>query len=285
MVRQKSPAELFRYLDYRQFLRDWYREAKRTGRPLSFRAFSQRAGFHSPNVLHLVMSGKRNLTEESIQKFSAGLQLNKQEREFFRNLVWFNQAATHEEKDRYYRRLLQSRKFSQLKPLGREQYTFYSEWFHPVIRELVVTKGFDGTAEWLARQISPTIETEQATRSLALLEKLGLIAREGPAKWRQTSSLVSTGPDVDSIIVMNYHRELLRLARELLPLVPAEQRDVSALTLGIPRRQLEDVKRKIREFRQELLKLAASDEAGETVVQVAIQMFPVTSMGEREMAQ
>ncbi|MBI2345662.1 MAG: TIGR02147 family protein [Deltaproteobacteria bacterium] len=196
-----------------------------------------------------------------MQKFSAGLQLNKQEREFFRNLVWFNQAATHEEKDRYYRRLLQSRKFSQLKPLGREQYTFYSEWFHPVIRELVVTKGFDGTAEWLARQISPTIER------------------------RQTSSLVSTGPDVDSIIVMNYHRELLRLARELLPLVPAEQRDVSALTLGIPRRQLEDVKRKIREFRQELLKLAASDEAGETVVQVAIQMFPVTSMGEREMAQ
>ena len=36
--------DVFQYLDYRAFLRDWYQAHNRDGRSFSFRAFARRAG-------------------------------------------------------------------------------------------------------------------------------------------------------------------------------------------------------------------------------------------------
>lgn len=51
--------DVFEYLDYRAFLRDYYAERKQS-RGLSFRSFSKRAGLGSPNYLKLVMEGARS---------------------------------------------------------------------------------------------------------------------------------------------------------------------------------------------------------------------------------
>ena len=75
------------------------------------------------------MDGDRNLTHQSLQTFLQGLKLNKQESEFFTHLVYFTQAKTHEEKNKFYRHLLQSRKYSKLQPLASDQYDFYSNWY------------------------------------------------------------------------------------------------------------------------------------------------------------
>ncbi|MCB9620237.1 MAG: TIGR02147 family protein, partial [Sandaracinus sp.] len=50
------PRELdvYGYLDYRAYLRDFYETKKAAGRGFSFRSFSKRAGLKSPNYLKLV---------------------------------------------------------------------------------------------------------------------------------------------------------------------------------------------------------------------------------------
>src|SRR5579885_1444837 len=111
MKEDASAIDLFHYTDYRQFLRDWYLAAKKGRGSLSFRTFSKRAGLKSTNFLKLVMDGERNLTEVSLVKFMSALKLNKEQQEFFRNLVFFNQSKSNEEKDLYYQRLIRSRKF------------------------------------------------------------------------------------------------------------------------------------------------------------------------------
>src|SRR3990172_7163201 len=93
-------GDIFNYTDYRAFLADFYKEAKKT-KSISLRAFSKKAGFTSPNYPKMVMDGDRNLTEESITRFVSALELNKQEEEFFRNLVLFNQAKSHAKKNLY----------------------------------------------------------------------------------------------------------------------------------------------------------------------------------------
>src|SRR3990167_1961122 len=215
---------LFSYLDYRQFLRDWYLAAKKSRGSFSFRTFSKKAGFHSPNFFKLVMDGDRKLTEKSLSHFVTGLGLNKQEEEFFRNLVFFNQAKIHEQKDHYYQKLIQSRKFGQLKPIEKDQYDFYSTWYHPVIRELVVSKDFDGTPEWLVDRIHPKITWAQATKSIELLEKLGFIRKSPEGKWAQSTPLVTTGAESSSLVLLNYHQSLLGLTQQLLPEIPPEER-------------------------------------------------------------
>ncbi len=282
MGRGSSLINLFQYLDYRRFLRDWFAASKKARRGLSFRSFAKKAGFKSVNFFKFVMDGKRNLTEESLVKCLNGLELNKQERDFFRNLVTFNQAKTHEAKNAAYQRLIRSRKYSQLKPIVKEQYEYFATWYHPVIRELIVSRDCDGTPEGIANRIFPPITPVQAARSIELLEKIGLIEKGSDGRWRQPDTLVSTGAEVLSVSLLNYHRTVLDLSKEILDTVPMSRRDVSAMTLGVLKERIPEIKRKIQEFRGEILKLVANDSRPEEVVQLNIQMFPVTRPAQPE---
>ncbi len=276
MKNETKKVSVFRYKDYRQYLNDWYHNAKEESRTFSHRAFAKRAGFHSTNFFMLVMQGKRNLTEASLKKMMTGLKLNKQEQDFFRNLVFLNQANTHEDKNFYYQKLLQSQKFRKLKPVERQQYEYYSKWYHPVIRELVISKDFDGTSEWLAEKISPPITPAQAERSVELLKELGFIESDGNGGWKQTNSIISTGPELQSIVVHNYHKTLLDLSKEVMDKLTMKDRDTSAMTLGVKSEKLPEIRKKIREFRQEIIKIASEDVEPEEVAQLNIQFFPVT---------
>src|SRR5262249_7811365 len=93
-------------------------------------------------------------------------------------------------------------------------------------------------------------------------------------------ALISTGPEVTSLTLMNYHQHLLGLSREMLPLIPASLRDISSLTLGVPRDKIPFLKKKIQAFRQEILKLISLEEHPDSVVLLNIQMFPVSNVGE-----
>ncbi len=273
MFPSPSKINLFAYLDYRGFLRDWYQARKKT-KSMSLRVFSKKAGFTSPNYFKMVMDGDRNLTEQSLHKFMNALDLNKQEQEFFKNLVSFNQAKTYEEKDRHYQALLRSRKFSQLKPIEKEQYELFSDWYHPVVRELVVAPDFDGSLERLCSRVFPSITVQQTKKSIDLLEKLGFISQEN-GRWRQATPLVTTGGESSSLQLLNYHLSVLDIAKQILKEIPQEQRDVSALTLGISEEHLPEIKNRIQSFRQELLQLVAQD-VPKKVVLFTMQLMPVT---------
>jgi hypothetical protein len=53
----RATLDVFRYADYREFLRAYY-ERKKTQKPgISLRAFSRRVGLRSPNHLKLVIDG------------------------------------------------------------------------------------------------------------------------------------------------------------------------------------------------------------------------------------
>lgn len=274
LVNQPAPVNLFEYQDYRTFLRDWYAAQKRRLAHFSHRSFAQKAGFRTSNFFLLVMKGKRNLTEQSLSKFIHGLGLNKQEQEFFRNLVFLNQARTTQDKDRYFLRLIQSRKFQALKPIAKDQYEYYSQWYHPAIRELVTSKEFAGP-EWLAQRLAPTVSPAQCAKSIQLLEKLGLIQKNGGG-WVQSSPLISTGPVLSSVVVHHYHKAILELTKDVMDRTGMEAKDISTLTLGIRKDRMQGLIEKIREFRKEILTYVAADPSDE-VVQLNIQLFPLTN--------
>lgn len=277
MEKEQKNINLFYYLNYRQYLKDVYTAGKKKRGSFSFRLFSKKAGFASPNFLKLVMDGKRNLTEKSLIPFMKGLNLNKQECDFFRNLVFYNQASSVKERDLYYHQLIQSRKFNQLKPLEKNQYDYCAEWYHAVIRELVTSPDFDGTPEWIASHIYPTITPSQARRSIELLAQLGLIVKKAGG-FEQVTPLVSTGAEVTSLALFQYHVHILDLAKTALEKLPQTERDISSLTLGISPELLPRLKTKIQEFRQEILKLVSTENQPRGVVQLSIQMFPVTKL-------
>src|SRR3954465_13106998 len=93
---------IFDYTDYRRYLREYYAWAKTNKRGFSHRAFMAKAEMSGPNYFKRVMEGVHNLTENSIPKFAAALELTDSEGEYFKHLVYFNQARTLEEKDKFF---------------------------------------------------------------------------------------------------------------------------------------------------------------------------------------
>jgi len=277
----KQPL-IFEYEDYRAFLRDTYCFQKARSRHFSFRNFSRRAGFSSPNFLKLVIDGQRNLSAESVEKFVAALRLNNAEGEFFHHLVRFTQARTPSVRVECARHILKSKGFQKIYPLKQAEFSYYACWYYIPVRELVSLVDFQEDPQWVAKKVFPVISVSEAAQALRDLEILGLLCRAPSGKLMQAQKTVTTANEVTSSSVANYHREMLQRAADSIDTVPRTQREISAACIPVSKATAAIIKTMLQEFRHEVLSLAAQDDSPETIYQVNMQLFPISDWRENE---
>jgi len=268
-------VNLFSYTNYRLFLQDYYAEQKALDSKYSHRYFADRIGIHSTGFFSDVLQGKRNLTAPLILKFANGLKLKKNEQDYFENLVHFNQAESHEEKNHYYARLLSQKKVD-VNVLGKNQYEFYREWYYSAIRELLNFYAFKGDYAALAKKLNPSIRPEQAKKAIKILEKLGLIKQDKSGRYQQTSAIISTGEEFRPMNVWNFQSATMELAKEALSRHPKENRDISTVILTLSAHSVKQAKIELDVVRKRLLALAEQDKNVDRVVQINMQLFPLS---------
>jgi uncharacterized protein (TIGR02147 family) len=273
-------VNIFTYLDYRQFLKDKFKELKSTRKSFSHRAFAKMAGFSSSNFVMLVMQGKRNLSSEAIQKVAKGLKLKKAEAEFFENLVRFNQASGDDEKNFYYSRISSNRQYAKSKPLEKGQFDYYSNWYIPAIREMVLLEDFKEDPEWIAQKLSPQITAREAEAALKLLLDLGLLVRDKSGKLIQEDRHISSGDEVSSLAVKNFQRDMIEKAAASIDATPAKLREIGSVTFAVKKEKLAEAKRMIREFRSKLSGFLAEEEKADAVYQFNLQVFNLSKVDE-----
>lgn len=276
-----AAPQVFEYLDYRAFLRDYYVD-KKAKRGFSFRSFSKRAGLGSPNYLKLVMDGERNLSEQMVGRFAKALGLDHDDSTYFARLVQFNQATSSADRAQAYARLTGFRRYRKARPLDAAQADYHSTWYLPAVRELAARKDFRQDPEWIARTLWPSISPDEAARGLRTLLDLGLLVRNAEGRIVQGDALVSTGPEARSVHVASYHRMMLERAERSIDEVPAAERDISSLTLCVGVDGLSRLKNRIQRFRRELLELSTEDTNPKQVVQVNLQLFPLSRAEDPE---
>ena len=274
-------VDIFAYFGYRAFLRDAYVDLKQRQAGFSYRWFARRAGMTSPNFLKLVIDGKRNLSAASTERFATALELSSNETAFFRELVGFGQARTAAENNRHFERIGAYRQHRAVCALERHQFEYLSHWWYPAIRELVACQGFVDDPEWIAGRLVPAITAAQARQALDLLHALGFVDRDERGRLRQRTPLLSTGPEVRSLAVGNFHRQMMERAAASIDLVDRDLRDISGVTIALSPEAFQRVKQKIVELRAELLALSAGDDRPTRVVQVNFQLFPLAGTDEK----
>jgi len=272
---------VFEYLDYRQYLRDFYLYCKANEYGFSHRSFSRRAGLRSSNYLKLVMEGLRNLTPEMADRFASACGLRNQEAEYFTELVMFNQATTSKERERCHKRLARYKQYREIHKLDAAQTAYYSNWYIPAIRELVARDDFSEDPTWVSRVLRPKITAAQAKKAIETLLELELIERDKKRRsLHQSKPLVTSGSGPLGHHVINYHRAMLQRAAEALETETREEREISSLTLCISQEVMLDLKERIREFRREILQVAELEGKPERVVQINFQLFPLSEKKE-----
>ena len=120
-------------------------------------------------------------------------------------------------------------------------------------------------------------ETAKVKKSLALLQKTGLLEKDAKGAFKQNSKAISTGNlDVASLSVREMHRQMGELAVRALDEIPVKERDISGLTLGLSEEAFQRVSMEIEAFRRRIAAIALEDSRTDKVYRLNMQLFPLT---------
>ncbi len=267
--------DVLQYTNYRVYLRDYYEYKKKTVPAFSLRFFAEKAGLSSHAHLKLTIDGKRNITKNTVVKLIHGLGLESQRAAYFESLVFFNQAQTDADKQVYYAQLLKASPRSKLHKMDKAQFRIFREWHHSAILEMVALKDFRPIPDWISKRLGGLVTPAQVMESLKLLVEVGLLVKTANG-YRQRDPLITTDDEVQDLMVKMYHLQMLKLSASMLSALPGAQRDVSALTFSIKREDFPNLKKHLQLMRKELLDFSAKAGEAEEVVQVNIQLYPLT---------
>lgn len=289
----KEPAviNVFSYTNYRTFLQDYYLDKKSDTPSFSYQTFAQVAGFNDKSSIYSIIKGKRNISVNVVYKLSKAMGLNRSESEYLEILVAFNQAKTKTEKNHYFERLCKTRcrgrnitAFEQHE-FRKDQYEFYSKWYHVMIRSILDMHEFRGDFKWLASMTFPPITPKQARESVKLLKKLHLVEKGDDGVYKVCHKNLTTGKEVLSLAISNFHQECMELAKRALDEVPSQIRNISGLTLGISHETYNLILSELQDFQKKILELADSDSKADRVYHFNFHLFPTTNNYKPEAEQ
>lgn len=273
---------IFSYIDYRVYLQAYYDAAKEHSKAFSYRYFARRAGYSSPSFLRHVMRGERNLSAESVKKFSEAMDLDEEESAFFGALVEFDQATSPEERSQTFEVVAASRRFRMARRIDSALFEYLSRWYYPAIREMTARKDFSEDPAWIASQLVPPISAEQASEAMNTLLDLKLVTRDASGHLKRGEPSLATEHEVRSMGVVAYHKQMLQRAAESIENVARERRDLAAMTVCISPETAAEIKQRIHNFRELLLEICDRDPDPRIVYQINSQLFPLSQWEERE---
>ena len=267
---------IYSYTDYREYLRDFYLSGKnQNSEEFSFRALSRRFGFTSSNYFKLIIDKKRHLGKKSISSVALALGLKKVEQEYFAHLVYFDKAKESVERNYHYGKIVQLRSNKDVATLTDSQLGLYEQWYTPLIRELVTGKAVDSlNYATIANALIEPIHHKQVHHAIDQLLKLQLLTiKDG--YYQQTGSIIDSGNEVSSFAVKTFHKKMLTFATQSIDTVSREQREISSITMKVSAQGYEAIKKRMQQFRAEILQMVHDDCGGETLGQLNMQLFPL----------
>jgi len=270
-----SGEAIFEYDNYRTFLKDYFAEQRKCNRFFSHRYFAMKAGFNSHSFCDNVIKGKRNLTMDSMRRMMKGLRLKGKAASFFQALVMYNQAKTIQDRIDFLKRLDQIRKTTKFYKVHQGQYSYYNEWYYPIIRELAVYADWKNNYQVLAEMVRPPISKDEAKDAVKTLVEIGLLKKGKNGKYRQNEQAL-TAEGVPGFIFKKAKTESILKAVESIDNVHPAKRHVTNYTLAMSRKTFETMKQEMDELCKRTLVAATQDEEVDRVYVLNVQAFPVT---------
>ncbi len=271
---------VFDYSDFRKYLADYYADKKKANPRFSYQIIANKAGIKNKGFIYNIIKGNKALLKSNIYKISQALGHTRYEAEYFETLIAFSQTA-----DVAGRKYL-FEKMSAMKNLGKatsaaqvlrkDQYDFYSNWYHIMVRLIIGMYEFKGDYKWLSKMMDPPITATQAKHSIQLLEKLNLIRKGVEGVYRISDTNLTTGKDIMSIAFQNFHMACNDLAKRAFTQFPLAARNMTGLSLGISKDGYKKICDEIQNFQTKIIEMANADHGADQVYQLNFHFFPTS---------
>ncbi|MEO7423793.1 MAG: TIGR02147 family protein [Fibrobacteria bacterium] len=272
--RSAGPPQILQYLDYRDFLRDFYAHRKIVDKDFSQRHFARDAGLPATcsSLLPAIIKGRRQLSQNLRVKFGKALKLADRDNRYFDLLVQFNQAKSMTEKNTFFAQLAKFRS-SRAQIVGETQYRFFSKWYYSAVWNYFGIDQKQRHPGVIAANILPPITPTQAEEAVKLLLELGLIKKTASG-YAVAERHIYTEKNVQAMAARQHIQELGGMAMAVFPTLPAEQRQYNALMFSISQDGFQAIKDRIRSFQEELREIIDRDSKEDRVYTLTMQLFP-----------
>ena len=262
------------YVDYRQYMRDYYEERKRVSY-FSWREFAKLAGFLSSGYLKLVCDGKTRLSRIGAAKVAGAMELSGFGTQYFCLLVDYCDASDEKVRLEIYSRMRTLMEENGVRTLGTESFDYFKSWVNPVVRELAPIMPGAKPSE-IAKMCVPEVTAGDVRNALTLMVQAGLLQSMPDGSYVQTNRGLSGDPQLVSGAVQAMQKQLTMLAADALDSVPREDRNISGLTFGVDEKTLWHLSEEVDHFRQKVKEILSKVEKYDRVYRLNLQLFPLS---------
>lgn len=266
-------ADLFDFLDYRQYLREAFEERKASNAAFSYRMLGDRIGLH-PSRIHRVLSRESHIAPGQVEAFAKAFGLRGSKARYFDCLVRHAKAKSPSESQLWLAKLAEIRGIAG-RGLKRPEHGIFREWYFIPLRCMLHTGRFKDEWDLLAASLVPPIRPEQARQAVESMERMGLVERDVDGFWHaREAHLAAEGAEPGSAL-RAWHHSMLRLAGEAVERFPKAMRHHGTLTLSVDAPGAEAVVELLRECRGKVRGISDSCRAPDRILHLGMQLFPV----------
>ena len=268
------------YEDYRLFMNDYYRWKKQTS-AFSWRDFTKKGGFTSPNHMKLVCEGKSGLSKTGVERAADAMDLVGAEREYFRQLVKFGQAKKDADKKAAYTEMKEIASAHKVRVLEGESMSFYESWKFPVLRELAPmmpgAKPLD-----IARACGNAFSAEEVRNALAFLTRAKFLKKTADNVYEQVDRSLQMSVAAMPMLVREMHKEMAGFAKDAVEKYPVDERNFTGVTMGIDDEDYAEILKELENCRKRIISIASAKKGGNRVYRLNMQLFPLTDKVQKQ---
>ena len=227
----------------------------------------------SPSFLRDIIDGRRNITNQHLERFEKTLGLDDDEFAFFIDMVTLDQSKDDDERRRAYERIAAAQRMHSARLLEGESYQYILRWECPAIRELALRPDFQYSPEWISKALLPNISETRAKEALDILAELKMLTQNEDGSITLSEGTLATPVEVFDLAAQKYHQEMLRLASEAMERFAPDERHLMGLTVSIPKSLIQRLK-EVSDFAFRMLDMCDSTMKSKTKPVRSTSSFP-----------
>ena len=262
-----------------RILQSALRRLQSKGPGASLRSVATRAGF-SHSYVSKIIRGEKRMPPKSFARLAKALQIDHHESVEIARLA-LSGIESREFASATGARVAARRRpakfVAEYETFGDSDRWLLEEWHHIAIMNLVTTRDFIDSPEWIGRRLG--VHPLKARRSLDRLVETGLLRRDARGRLARTTLKARFPTQRSHVAVRRYHAAMIHRAAQALEKQPTDdefaRRLITGVTLAANPAKIEEAKRIVERAVLQAAELLSTGPCTE-VFQINLQVFPLT---------
>ncbi|MDA8791609.1 TIGR02147 family protein [Bacteriovoracaceae bacterium] len=259
--RNQNP-NIIDYLDYKAYLKDKFFYLSSVNKKKSIRWFAKKAGINSPQLISMVINGKRKLSKEMASSISYAIELTDDEEEYLLLLIDLQDSRIGDHREEILQRIRSQFHGGLFQNLNRDDLEYLAKWYYPVVRESIGLPQENKIGDYLG------LTYDEVKEAYDFLLKIGLAKKVGN-KIEKGDQSVWFKDGISPLALMKYHFEMISRSLDELK-VKKEEQHFETLTVSIPKKNIPDLKKKIHRFMCEIDTWLEETTAQDQIIQLNV---------------